>query len=305
MSKINHSKPLKVYLAMILAAFFWAGAFIAGKLGIAALPPVLLTFFRMGIASLILFPIMIYRHPKTWKLKKKQIIPILATSIVGMIAYHLLFFSALKYTTASKAAMINACNPLITAFIASKVVHEKLTLRKIAFILMALFGVVYIMLTGDLGKLTAFDFNKGDLLMFTGTICWATYSVIVRLVIKDFGPIKLTAYSFLGSSLLLMPFALKSMLSMDLGAIGYSPYIAVVYMAIFPTVIGYAIQQYAIGEIGPSNTALFINLVPILSTVMAVIFLGEVIGLYHIVGALFIITAVIGFSTRKAPLNPK
>ena len=297
------NKNKHVYVLMVIATFFWAGAFIAGKLGINDLSPLLLTFLRMGLAAVIVFPFLIYKQPSTWKLTKSQIIPILATGIIGMIAYHLFFFSALKYTTASKAAMINACNPLITAFIASRFVNEKLTPRKIFFIFMALSGVVYIMLSGDFTKIVQLDFNKGDLLMFTGMVCWASYSVIVRMVIKDFGALKLTAYSFLCCAVLLSPFAIKDFITTNALHVGLSPYLAVLYMAIFPTVIGYSIQQFAIGKIGPSNTALFINLVPILSTIMALIFLGEKISTYHFVGALLIITAVIGFSKSKSILQ--
>jgi drug/metabolite transporter (DMT)-like permease len=70
-------------------------------------------------------------------------------------------------------------------------------------------------------------------------------------------------------------------------------------MAIFPTVIGYSIQQLAIQEIGPSKASLFINCVPILSTILAVLFLGESIYTYHYIGAALIITAVVLYNLNS------
>ncbi|MBF4693733.1 DMT family transporter [Fusibacter ferrireducens] len=292
-------KNKTVYLLMILATFFWAGAFIAGKLGINALSPTLLTFFRMGLASLILFPVLIHKHPQTWKINSDQLKIVIATGLIGMIGYHMFFFSALKYTTASKAAMINASNPLITAFLASLFVSEKLTLKKIFFIFTALLSVIFILINGNIENLLTLTLNKGDLLMLCGTLSWAIYSVIVRKYIRQFGALKLSAYTFLSSTIMLAPFALITFVKTNAIAVGLNPYLAVIYMAIFPTVIGYLIQQYAIGQIGASKTALFINLVPIISTLLAVILLNETVHFYHLVSLIGIILSVIGFNRVK------
>lgn len=292
-------KNKTVYLLMILATFFWAGAFIAGKLGINALSPVLLTFFRMGLASMILFPILIQKQPKTWKINSSQLKTVIATGLIGMIGYHMFFFSALQYTTASKASMINASNPLITAFLASLFVSEKLTLKKIFFIFTALLSVIFILINGNLENLLTLTLNKGDLLMLCGTFSWAIYSVIVRKYIGQFGALKLSAYTFLSSTIMIAPFAIITFIKTNAISVGLNPYLAVIYMAIFPTVIGYLIQQYAIGQIGASKTALFINLVPIISTMLAVILLNEAVHLYHLVSLIGIILSVIGFNRVK------
>ena len=69
--------------------------------------------------------------------------------------------------------------------------------------------------------------------------------------------------------------------------------------AIFPTVIGYTIQQYSIKNIGPAKTSIFINLVPIISTILAMIILKEVVNPNNYISGLMIILAVIGNSRLK------
>jgi len=288
---------------MIMATFFWAGAFIAAKLGVYALSPVVLTFLRMGIAAIVIFPFMMKKLGPNWKIKKSELKIIFATAIVGMIGYHMFFFTALQYTTASKASMINATNPLITAVLASIFASEKLTAKKIAMLFLALFGVIYIITAGSLEALLTFDLNKGDFIMFCGTILWASYGIIVKKGMPILGPLKLSTYTFALSALIMMPFALYDFVTTDALTVGYAPYLAVIYMALFPTVIGYSIQQMAIAEIGPSKASLFINLVPIISTILAVLFLNESIETYHIIGAGMIITAVIIYNRNKSPVK--
>lgn len=291
----------KIYLMMILATFFWAGAFIAAKLGVYELSPVLLTFLRMGVAAVLIFPYMKWKMGDKWKIQKSELKHFLLAAVVGMIGYHMFFFTALKYTTASKASMINATNPLMTAVLAGLFMGERLTPKKIAMLFLALFGVSYIILSGDIKTLFGMQFNKGDLIMITGTLMWAIYGILVKRAVKEIPPLKLATYSFIFSALITAPFAAYDFVSSNAISVGAGPYLAVVYMAVFPTVLGYSIQQIAISKIGPSKASLFINLVPIISTILAVLFLNEKIAPYHLIGAALIIVAVIVYNLDRQP----
>jgi drug/metabolite transporter (DMT)-like permease len=285
-----------IYALMTMTTFFWAGAFIAAKLGVYALSPAILTFLRMGVAALILFPILLLKEKSTWRLAPGDWKHILGTAIIGMIGYHMFFFTAMSYTTATKASMINGMNPLITAVLAALFAGETLGWKKAVMLLIALAGVVNIVIGGNFATLLEFQFNKGDLFMLCGTLMWAIYGILVKRAMPRMGPLKLTSYTFLVSSVLISPFAIYDFMHTDALHAGAGPYLAVLYMAIFPTVIGYTIQQMAIARIGPSKASLFINLVPVISTVLAVLFLKETIETYHIVGAAMIIGAVIGYN---------
>lgn len=292
-------KQNKNYILMVIAAFFWAGAFIAGKFGISELSPIMLTYLRFFFATLILFPYMATKMKSSWKLERKDYITVLQLAIVGMIGYHLPFFLALKYTTASKAAMINASNPLITAFLAAFFLKDKLTPKRVMYIILALIGVVLTITDWQLNQLFSLAVNKGDLIMLSGTFCWSSYSIFVKKATDRIEPLKLTSYTFLFCVLLLTPFALKEIIFDHALLVSKGAYTAVLYMAIFPTVIGYTIQQISIKNIGPAKTSIFINLVPIISTILAMIILKEVINPNNVVSGLMIIAAVIGNSRLK------
>lgn len=287
----------KYYGLMTFGTILWAGAFIAGKLGVEKLSPLLLTYFRMLFATILIFPILILKD-KNWKIEKKLMKYVFLTGLVGMIGYHLLFFTALRYTTASNASIINATNPIITSIFAYIILKDRLSTRKILFILTAFIGVLTTIINWDFMNLVNFSFNKGDLIMIIGTTCWALYSIIVKRVMHYFTPFKLTAYTFLASVIILTPFALYEIVSLDFSSIGVMPFYAVLYMAIFPTVMGYTIQQVVIKELGPSTTSLFINLVPIFSVLFATIFLKESFNYLNLISGCIIIYSVFNFSKK-------
>lgn len=289
----------KMTLLMLMATVFWAGAFITGKMGVYALSPLVLTFLRMFFAAIIIFPIMVFTEKDNWRIEVSSVKYAVLTAVVGMIGYHMFFFYALRYTDASKASMINAINPLLTALLAVIFLGERLTSRKIFFILTAFAGVVLTLSNWNLQRIISFDLNLGDLLMLCGAMMWATYGIIVKRIMPFFTPLKLTTYTFMFSAIMLFPFTAKELISLDYVQIGWMPFLAVLYMAIFPSVIGYTIQQMAIKELGAGKTALFINLVPVISTVFAIIFLGEKLFKLNVVSGAIIIVSVILFRKQK------
>lgn len=282
------------YLLMILATLLFAGAFIAGKLGASSFSPMVMTFLRIGLASLILFPVMIYKEGL--KITKSDLQLSFVLGLVGMTFYHLFFFTALKYTTASNAAVINGTMPLITAIIAMLVLKEALSLRHLVFIFTAFIGVVTIITNWDFAFFQDFAFNKGDLFMLGGTVSWSIYGILIKKYSSNVSPLKLTAYTLLWCSLISMPFAVREIILYDSLKVPLESYYTILYMAVFPTVIGYTIQQSVIKHIGPSTASLFINLVPFFSIILSIIILSEPVNLLNMVSGLIIITSVILFA---------
>lgn len=289
----------KVYFLMTMSTLFWAGAFIAGKVGIEEFSPFSLTFFRFLVATIIIFPIMIKKEKGNWKLKKDDLPIIMALGLIGMFGYHILFFTALKYTTAINSSMIAATNPLITSILASIYVGEYLGKKRLGAIILALSGVFLTITNGNMGMIKKIDFNIGDIIMIVAVLCWAIYSVMSKKVMPKYSPIIITAYSFLVCLVILIPFVIYENPFTYIRDVTWKGWTSVIYMAIFPSVIGYLVQQVSIKEIGPSKTMAFINLVPVFSIILSVLILNESLSSIKIISALIIITGVYLNSTLK------
>ena len=138
--------------------------------------------------------------------------------------------------------------------------------------------------------------------MFGAVFCWAIYSIMVKKLSNRFDPVVTTFYSFFVCVIILTPFEIYEVAANGI-AIDSTGWLAILYMAIFPTCIGYLVQQHAIKHIGVSKTALFVNLVPIFVMVMAIAVLGEKFFWLNVISALIIICSVIAFTlipTKKA-----
>lgn len=287
---------MKNYLLMIMACVFWAGAFIAGKSSVGSFGPWTLTFYRFFFASIILFPILWFKYPKQLKLNWIQWKSVLILGLVGMTGYHVLFFTALKYTSASSASMLAATNPIMTAVLLSIFYKEKLSPAKLGLLGLALLGVVLTITNWDLSSLLEMKRNIGELIMLVAVFCWADYSILVKKYIVNFKPIVMTAYAFLTCTFMVVPFALfEGMIKASIHA-PLSAWGSVLYMALFASVIGYGIQQDSIQKIGPAKTNIFINLVPVFSLILAFLILGEEIPYTKLISGGLIIASVACFN---------
>jgi drug/metabolite transporter (DMT)-like permease len=282
----------KIYFLMVLCTIFWAGAFIAAKLSSPFIPAFTLTFLRFSIATLILYIIIKYKRQSIHKLTKKDIPAFLFTGLVGMFGYHVLFFMAVKHTTAINSSIIGASNPIITAILSIIFLKDKLTYKRFIGILLSFIGVFLTLTNADINLIKSFSFNIGDLIMLLAVLMWASYGVFSKWVMPRYSPIALTYYSFLFCTILIIPFAIYEMPWKLIDSIPYYSYIAVVYMSIFPSVIGYLVQQLSIKQIGPSKTSIFINLVPLFSIVLSILILKETLNPVKFLTAILIILGV-------------
>ncbi|MEG3042627.1 MAG: DMT family transporter [Clostridium sp.] len=276
---------------MLLATIFWAGAFIAGKFSVGEFPVFSLVFFRFLIAAIIIFVIMI-KVEENWKITKKDIKMFLTLGIVGMIGYHVFFFLSLKYTTATNSSLIGATNPIVTTLLACAFLKERINYKNIIGILISLFGVMLIITNGNIGVLLNFKFNLGDILMIIAVVCWAAYSILSKKALEIYSPIKITSYAFLTCVILLFPLMIMEKPWVYIPKVSINGWMSVIYMAIFPSIFGYLIQQMSIKKIGPTKTSLYVNLVPVFSMTLAFLILGEAVSWIKILAGLLVIIGI-------------
>ncbi|MEG0308771.1 MAG: DMT family transporter [Clostridium sp.] len=276
---------------MLLATIFWSGAFIAGKFSIVEFPVFSLVFFRFLIATIIIFIIMI-KVEENWKITKKDIKMFLTLGIVGMIGYHVFFFLSLKYTTATNSSLIGATNPIVTTLLACTFLKERINYKNVIGILISLFGVILIITNGNIGVLLNFKFNIGDILMIIAVVCWAAYSILSKKALEIYSPIKITSYAFLTCVILLLPLMIMEKPWVYIPKVSINGWMSVIYMAIFPSIFGYLIQQMSIKKIGPTKTSLYVNLVPVFSMTLAFLILGEAISWIKILAGLLVIIGI-------------
>lgn len=283
-----------VYISMIITALFWSGAFIAGKMAAFVFYPLTLTFFRFLFALPFIFLLLWVKERQHLIPEKEQIIPLIILGTVGTLGYHFFFFLALRYTSAINSALIGATNPMLTTLLAVLFFKERITVLRAVGVGVSLFGVFCVITSLDPAVLAEMQLNKGDLFMVTGVFCFSVYALLSRkyMIKYRMSPLTVTAYTFLVCTILSFLLGIMIEKPFLVAAIQPKVWLEILYMAILASVVGYYFQLNAIHKIGAPRTAMFINLVPVFTIILASTILHEEVNFYKVFGALLIIGGV-------------
>ena len=277
---------------MVIATLFFSGAFIAGKFSVAEFPVYSLTFFRFLIAAVVLFFILKIKGIDL-TLDRKDIPRILLLSLLGMVGYHVFFFTALKHTSSVNTSLIAAMNPIMTTIMASIFLKEKVPKKSIGGILISFTGVALIVTNGSLEVIRSMSFNIGDIYMLMAILSFSIYFIVLKGIVGRVDPMKLTFYVFFFCAVMLVPMVTYENPMEYLPNTTSKGWGSLIYMSIFASVIAYLIQQISVKRIGPAKTSLYVNLVPLFSMIMAYFILGEQITLPKVFAGAMIISGVL------------
>lgn len=254
-------------------------------------PPLALSLSRWVIAFAILLPLAWRRLPREWPDLRRRL-PSLAFLASFMVVGSTLSVAAVYYTTATNAVLVNASQPAITAALAWAIAGTVLLPRQRLGIVCAFVGIVIMVARADLGVLFGLGFNVGDLIMLGAVTGWSTYAVLLPR--RDYTPDGVTLMLVISvvGMLGLAPAALVE--SAVVGGFEFSRAViaAMLYLAVFPTLLATFAWNIAIRAVGPNRTAIFVNLIPISGAALAMIFLGERLYSYHLIGAAFVFAGI-------------
>jgi len=273
----------------------WAGSFIAGKYVVQSVDPVESVFFRFFLSALVMLPLLaVWRkksHPSL--LNKKFLWHLIIVVLTSGIGYHLLFFSALKFTSPTNTALIIALNPFFTALAEKALNKQKRHRRFYIGLSMAFTGAIFVIITRST---TGFTMpGVGELLCLLASLFWSLYSILSKQTkAPEWDSLWIGFYNYLFTALLIIPFSLNLFSGNYWDSISMEAWYGLWYMAIFPTAIGYTLFYIGIQKKGPAWAAAFIFLVPSITANLDIIFFNAqftalmVLGTTIVVGGLFV-----------------
>ncbi|WP_341503654.1 DMT family transporter [Gallaecimonas sp. GXIMD4217] len=256
-------------LALILAMALWASSFIALKLAFVEIPPMWVICLRMWIALAILACCWrwlgkAHYRKGDWKL-------LAAMSVAEPCLYFMLEAKALLYTSASQAGMITSMIPVLTAVGAYFAFKERLQGRALTGLAIALVGAVWLSLAGEADEHAPNPW-LGNFLEFLAMLCATCYSLALKHLSSRYSALWLTALQALVGALFFLPLAWQAPLPEQ---ISWPAMAAVFYLGAFVTLGAYGLYNYAISKVPLSRAAVFTNLIPVFTALMAMAVLGE------------------------------
>lgn len=263
------------YFLLTLMAFFFAGAFHAGKIGMAIATPAALVFTRFLIASIFLLPFLL-RQPKENYLPRKEDLPLLCLlGLTGIFLYNYLFFKALATTSAVNAAVLGSLGPLLTSLMAAAWGKERLGFLRLGALLLALFGVLLALCNGNWGMLIDMRFNSGDLYMLAAVLFLSIYNVASKKALQRFNPLSVLFLSMIVGVAISAPLFLFERPWETLPFRSLPFWAAVSYMGICASAGGFLFLQTGIRNIGVNRSIPFVNLTAVFTILIALLVHGQ------------------------------
>ena len=284
---------IKAYIFLILCTFFWAGNFIVGKVAtLFEIPPFTLNFYRWLIAFLILFPFTYKKIFEGFDEIKKKILPLSIMGFTSITIFNSIIYYSLNFTQVLNGVLMISTIPVLIIFFSSFFTNERIKFTQITGVAISLFGVLIIITKLEINKLLSLSLNRGDLWILVAMISWATYSIMVKEKKINLSPFALLETLIFIGLLFLIPFYLYEIFSERYLLINIPVILTIGYVVLFAGIGAYIFWIGAIQLIGPSRSGIFLHLIPVFSSLMAIFLLGERLANFHIVGAALIILGI-------------
>lgn len=295
-----NQKNILPQLALIGAMFLWASSFIALKIAFRAYDPLFVIFGRMFVASFCLLGL-VYRFRRAVQYQKGDYKIILFLGFCEPCLYFLFEAQAIVYTTAAQAGMITAILPILVMIAASLVLKEKTGAQGWVGAMIAVGGVCWLTLESSPTE-NAPNPVLGNFLEFLAMVCATGYMVTMRYLTIRYSPFFLTAVqAFMGC---LFYFPLLFLPSTEIPHHFNVPSgLAICYLGAAITLGAYGLYNYGLKYISASRSAIYVNLIPVISVFLAWMVLGEMFNLQQIMAAVVVMFGV-WLTQKSAALQP-
>ncbi len=302
MEKPNVYTPGLVII-LLVTTFFWGSSFAAAKYALAELAPLSLAALRFGISALLYLAVFLFLPSTRAKIERGDWWKLTGLAMLGVTLHFWVQYTAVAMTTATNASLIIATSPLSVAIIAAVCFRERLTPMKALGIAVSYAGVILVVTQGSLSALWDTRYLTGNLIMIFNAFCWAMFTVLGGRMAGKYPPFAVAAWIGIIGAIGLFPLGVQAGLLQQLPGLSLSGWLAVLFLATFCTVIGYAGWYYALARLDASRTAVFQYLQPLYTMVLASFLLGEVITWHIIIGGVLIISGLVMASRKRKMID--
>ena len=188
--------------------------------------------------------------------------------------------------------------PVWIMFISSILGIEQTNKFQIFGVILSLLGVLFIITKSDLEVIKNLDFNRGDLIMASGMFAWALYSALLKKKKYEISQITLLEVVIITGLVFLIPIYILEINFGNKIVLGKPFILTLSYVVIFPGLASFFFWIKGIAIIGANRAGVFLHLMPVFGSIMAIILFDEKFMIYHLFGAIFIITGIT-LSNRK------
>jgi drug/metabolite transporter (DMT)-like permease len=290
----------RAYAALVAIAALWGSYPATAKLALGDFPPFFLAAVRCTVASGLLVLLLARTGvDATRGLGAPALRAMLILGVAGIWGSTQFSYVAIYYTTAGNAVILQAATPVFVALGARLYLGERLVTRQWLGVAVSVFGVLLVVTSGRLAALRLDDLRPGDFIVLASLIAWSIYTVYGKRVLATLSPAVATTGAYLAGTLMILPTALVAAPFFPPPHVGsLTAWAVVVYQSVLGA-IAHVWWYRAVEVVGPSRSAIFLNLQPLVGVALAGALLHEPIGLWQILGTASVLAGV-GLTTRRS-----
>ena len=288
------SPNIKAYLLLTTTTLCWGANAILGKIAVGEISPMLLVTLRW-LSVVILLLIFARKYLiQDWPILRHHLRYICLMGTLGFTAFNALFYVAAHSTSAINIGILQGSIPIFVLLGTFLLYQLRITAVQTFGVAVTLVGVVAVASGGDITLLANLSINRGDLYMLIACLFYAGYSI---------GLSRRPAVSALGlfSSIAMVAFIVSlPLLAIEIASDKFQAptatgWIVVALVSILPSLIAQVFFMHGVSLIGPGRAGVFVNLVPVFTSILAVVFLQETFEVFHAV-SLGLVLGGIGLS---------
>ena len=286
------------HFLLTLTSIFWAFNTVAGRAAVGEVSPLLIVSVRWFFVSIILSILCRNQLKEIWRIVNKRLKWIIFMGLFGFTGFNSAYYVAAHNTIAINLGLVQGTMPAFIIIIAWVWLKDKINLTQFLGVLITFLAVLIVVSAGNLSLLLNLELNNGDIIMIFACSLYAVYAVGLRKKPK-IGALPLLTFfayvAFLGS----IPGLIFEFFSNQFILPGYRGCIILGVIIIFPSFLAQIFFMKGVEKIGPSRSGLYTNLVPVFSSILAVLFLGENFKFYHFLSLTMIFVGIYLFENKN------
>jgi drug/metabolite transporter (DMT)-like permease len=292
---------LKLYALPLGAVLIWSLNTVVSKMSAGVIDPAAIGFFRWLIAGVLMAPFMLRPVWRTRQQVWAHFPKLMVLGLLGMVLYQSLAYVAARTTSATNMGLLLALMPLVAVGLAVYLLGERVTRGDLAGGGLSLLGLIYLLSQGSPARLLSQGIAAGDGLMLLACLSYAAYGVLLKRWVLPLSRWQsLFVQIWCANLLLFVNYLLSGAPALPLVALPL-----VLFAALPASVLAPLLWIAGVHHLGPGRTMSIMNLLPLFTVAIAVLFLGEPLHVFHLLGGGVALFGVVLAQKWQQPLRAK
>ncbi|MBI4248542.1 MAG: DMT family transporter [Elusimicrobia bacterium] len=294
---------MKFHAVLVLISFFFGSFYVVGKVTLRDVPPAFLALVRAAGAASMLHLAARWRGGGRVAGGLPDYARLALYAFFGIVVNQLFFLEGLTRTTATSASILITSIPVLTVAFALLLGSERVSARRLCGIGLALAGVLWLTGAGAADVNPGLYALAGNVMILINCASYSLYLVLSRPMTERMDPLSMMAWIFTFGFIGILPLGLASALHMNFAAVPARAWAGVAYAVVFPTMLGYWLNLWALKHVEATTVASYTYLQPVWAAALAWLFLGERLTAHDAAAAALVFAGVYlaGMSPNIAP----